>query len=261
MPQTTLLSSDRIYIEFWAAKSVNQSRKIRFWFDSSHPSHVHTTLPSVVGSGLVKVINGVYQSPATLLVNSDVASNAAIEQTKIAGLTDTTDKANSVFTTVQNTSGNWDSVYTSVKETSANWNSVYTSVLNTSANWDSTLTNVQSNSANWQTAYAYVSSNSVNLTATNIFVNNNLTVTNTVSAKYYQGTLLDWMTLVRGYKTTPTLLATIGTGEVYTYVFATTGADRTYYRYIATDGNEDSFYGNFTNPTLSNLIARKAIIL
>jgi hypothetical protein len=122
-------------------------------------------------------------------------------------------------------------------------------------------TTVQSNSANWQTAYAYVSANSVNLTATNVFVNNNLTVTNTVSAKYYQGTLLDWMTLVRGYKTTPTLLATIGTGEVYTYVFATTGVDKTYYRYIATDGSDDSFYGNFVNPTLSNLVARKAIIL
>jgi hypothetical protein len=128
-------------------------------------------------------------------------------------------------------------------------------------NWESNYTTTQSNSANWQTAYAYVSANSVNLTATNIFVNNNLTVTNTVSAKYYQGTLIDWMTLVRGYKTTPTLLATIGTGEVYTYVFATTGADKTYYRYIATDGSEDSFYGNFTNPTLSNLIARKAIII
>jgi hypothetical protein len=90
----------------------------------------------------------------------------------------------------------------------------------------------------------------------------NFTYVNNISAqgKLY-GTLLDWMTLVRGYKTTPTLLATIGTGEVYTYIFETTGADITYYRYIATDGSEDSFYGNFTNPTLSNLITRKAIIL
>jgi hypothetical protein len=122
-------------------------------------------------------------------------------------------------------------------------------------------TGVGSLTANWQTAYAYVSANSVNLTANNIFVNNNLTVVNTISAKYYQGTLLDWMTLVRGYKTVPTLLQTIAGGEVYTYVYATTGTDKTYYRYIATDGSEDSFYGNFTNPTLSNLIARKAIIL
>jgi len=107
MPQTTLLSSDRIYVEFWAAKSVNQSRKIRFWFDSSHPSHVHTTLPSVVGSGLVKVINGVYQSPASLLVNTDVADNAAIDQSKIDGLTDVANKANTTYTTVQSNSANW----------------------------------------------------------------------------------------------------------------------------------------------------------
>ena len=99
---------------------------------------------------------------------------------------------------------------------------------------------------------------------TSIFTNlsaTNITVTNTVSAKYYQGTLIDWMTLVRGTKTTPTLLATIGTGDVYTYVYSTSTTDKTYYRYIATDGSEDSFYGNFTNPTLSNLIATKKIIL
>ena len=107
-----------------------------------------------------------------------------------------------------------------------------------SSNILDTKTTTQSNSANWQTAYAYVSANSLN-----------------------QGTLIDWMTLVRGYKTTPTLLATIGTGDVYTYVYATTGTDKTYYRYIATDGSEDSFYGNFTNPTLSNLITTKKIIL
>ncbi len=115
-----------------------------------------------------------------------------------------------------------------------------------------TYTTVLSNSANWNSS---VSNVFTSLTATNI------TVTNTVSAKFYEGTILDWMTLVRGTKTTPTLLATIGTGEVYTYVFATTGTDKTYYRYIATNGSEDSFYGNFTNPTLSNLIATKKIIL
>ena len=150
---------------------------------------------------------------------------------------------------------------TEVRSLTSNWESTYSTLSSLSSNWDSTYTTTQTNSANWQTAYAYVSANSVNLTATNVFVTNDLTVTDTVSAKYYQGTLIDWMTLVRGTKTTPTLLATIGTGDVYTYVYTTATTDKTYYRYIATDGSEDSFYGNFTNPTLSNLIATKKIIL
>lgn len=168
---------------------------------------------------------------------------------------------NGIDTEVRGLSSNWQSTYTNVYSNSAKWDSVYTNVNQTSSNWSSSYTNVQTNSANWNTAYAYVSSNSVNLTATNIIVTNDLTVSDTVSAKFYQGTLLDWMTLVRGTKTTPTLLTTIATGDVYTYVYSTTGTDKTYYRYIATDGSEDSFYGNFTNPTLSNLIATKKIIL
>ena len=47
--------------------------------------------------------------------------------------------------------------------------------------------------------------NPTDLSAVNIYVGNDLTVVDTVSAKYYQGTILDWMTLVRGYKTIPTL--------------------------------------------------------
>lgn len=109
---------------------------------------------------------------------------------------------------------------------------------------------VKNNSANWQSAYAYVSAASINLT-----------VAGTVSAKYFKGTLVDWMTLVKGYKIPPTLLTTLGTGEVFTYVYATSGSDITYYRYVASNGSEDSFYGNFINSTLSNLIATRAIIL
>ena len=162
---------------------------------------------------------------------------------------------------VRSLTGYWDSTHTTTQTNSGNWSSVYSSVNPISANWNSVYSSVASTSANWDSAYSYVAANSVNLTATNIFVTNDLTVTDTVSAKYYQGTLIDWMTLVRGTKTTPTLLATIGTGDVYTYVYSTATTDKTYYRYIATDGSEDSFYGNFTNPTLSNLIATKKIIL
>jgi hypothetical protein len=65
----------------------------------------------VGGSGLLKVINGVYQSPASLLVNTDVAANAEIDQSKINGLTDVANKANSVHTTVQSASANWQTTF------------------------------------------------------------------------------------------------------------------------------------------------------
>jgi len=84
MPQTTILDTDRIYIEFWAQKNVNQSRQVSFHFGTNTPSHVHTTIPSVSGTGLVKVVNGVYQTPATSLVNADVDATAAIEVSKLS---------------------------------------------------------------------------------------------------------------------------------------------------------------------------------
>lgn len=85
VPQTTTLLTDRIYIELRAKASAN-NHTVTFKFGGNTPAHVHTTLPSVGGSGLVKVINGVMQSPASLLVDSDVAANAAIAQSKIDGL-------------------------------------------------------------------------------------------------------------------------------------------------------------------------------
>ena len=86
MPQTTILETDRIYIELWAKKNVSPTRQIRFYFDSLHPSHCHTTFPSVAGNGVVKVINGVMQSPASPIVDTDVSAAANIAQSKIANL-------------------------------------------------------------------------------------------------------------------------------------------------------------------------------
>jgi hypothetical protein len=85
MPQTTILATDRIYIELWAQKNVSGTRTISFYFDSLHPSHCHTTLPSVTGDGVVKVINGVFQSPASTIVDADVSATAGIQVSKLAG--------------------------------------------------------------------------------------------------------------------------------------------------------------------------------
>jgi hypothetical protein len=84
MPQTTILATDRIYVELWAQKNVTGTRTVSFYFDSLHPSHCHTTLPSVSGSGVVKVVNGVFQSPASTIVNADVSASAAIEVSKLS---------------------------------------------------------------------------------------------------------------------------------------------------------------------------------
>ncbi len=82
LPQTTLTSTDRLYIQI-LAKALGTNKTVTLYFGGNTPSHVHTTIPSVGGSGLVKVINGVMQNPAALLVDADVSASAAIAGSKI----------------------------------------------------------------------------------------------------------------------------------------------------------------------------------
>jgi hypothetical protein len=82
LPQTTILSSDRLYIEI-LAKALGNNKDLTLYFGGNTPSHVHTTVPSVGGSGLVKVINGIMQSRASLITNSDISGSAAIDASKI----------------------------------------------------------------------------------------------------------------------------------------------------------------------------------
>jgi hypothetical protein len=64
----------------------------------------------------------------------------------------------------------------------------------------------------------------------------------------------DWMDLVRGYTTRPTLFATTATGKVYEYVYSTS----TFYRFIATDKSLDAFYAE---SALTTELSRKNIIV
>jgi len=82
LPQTSILSTDRLYI-LVLAKGLGNNKDITLYFGGNTPSHVHTTIPSVGGSGLVKVINGIMQSCASQLVDSDVSNSADICGTKI----------------------------------------------------------------------------------------------------------------------------------------------------------------------------------
>jgi hypothetical protein len=82
LPQTTISSTDRLYIRI-LAKALAGNKKITFYFGGNTPSHVHTTIPSVGGSGLIKLINGIMQSSASALVDADVSASAAIAGSKI----------------------------------------------------------------------------------------------------------------------------------------------------------------------------------
>ena len=86
VPQITILSTDRIVVYLYG-RSHQNNKHITFHFGGSYPSHVHTTLPSVTGTGFVKVIDGVYQSPATALASGDIPNNAANTTGSAATLT------------------------------------------------------------------------------------------------------------------------------------------------------------------------------
>lgn len=86
VPQTTVLATDRLYIELLGKATAN-NRTVTLSFGNTTPTHVHTTLPSVSGTGLAKVLNSIFQTPASLLVNADVDAAAGIAQSKIANLT------------------------------------------------------------------------------------------------------------------------------------------------------------------------------
>ena len=87
IPQTTIALTDRIFIVFQALNPA-ANHTVTLQFGGTTPSHAHTTLPSIGKTGVPKVINGVMQPDASLLKNEDIASDAAIEQSKISGLLD-----------------------------------------------------------------------------------------------------------------------------------------------------------------------------
>jgi hypothetical protein len=87
VPKTAMLVTDRIYVTLEAYATGN-GHSVTGEFGNNTPSHVHTSLGLVAGTGLWKNVAGVLQSPASLLVDADVAADAAVAQSKIAGLTD-----------------------------------------------------------------------------------------------------------------------------------------------------------------------------
>ena len=83
VPQTTVQLTTRIYVAIEVQASAN-NHTATLQFGDGTPSHVHTSLPLVGGSGLWRSISGVLQPNGTQISDADVASDAAIASTKLA---------------------------------------------------------------------------------------------------------------------------------------------------------------------------------
>lgn len=83
--QTTVALTDRIYIAI-EAFATGSNHTVTAQFGDGTPSHVHTSLPLVGGTGLWKNVSGVLQSPASLLVDADVDAAAGIAYSKLSGV-------------------------------------------------------------------------------------------------------------------------------------------------------------------------------
>ncbi len=84
VPTTDVALTDRVEIIFEGRRFVSPSQTITLHFGTDSITHAHTTINAPGGTGLVKVVDGFLQSPASLLVNADVDAAAAIAVSKLA---------------------------------------------------------------------------------------------------------------------------------------------------------------------------------
>ena len=89
VPLTDVALTDRIEIILEGRRFTSNAQTITTHFGTDSITHTHTTINAPGGTGLLKVVDGFLQSPATLLVNADVDAAAAIAVAKLAAGTDT----------------------------------------------------------------------------------------------------------------------------------------------------------------------------
>jgi hypothetical protein len=85
VPSTVLSATERIAIKVEVTRTTANAHAVTGYFEGVYYTHMHTTLGAPGSTGLVKVVNGIIQAPATLLVNADVSDTAAILVSKISG--------------------------------------------------------------------------------------------------------------------------------------------------------------------------------
>jgi hypothetical protein len=84
VPATDVALTDRVEIIFEGRRFVSPAQTITLHFGTGTITHAHTTINAPGGTGLVKVVDGFLQSPASLLVNADVDAAAAIAVSKLS---------------------------------------------------------------------------------------------------------------------------------------------------------------------------------
>ena len=114
--------------------------------------------------GEVDFYTDIFNRPTTL-AGFRITDAATIDQGERAdsvhtSVLNTSANWNSTHASVFTTSGFWDQTYTRVDTYGSDWDSTHASVLAASSNWDSTHTSVNSNSASWDTTYTSVNSTS-----------------------------------------------------------------------------------------------------
>lgn len=84
--QTTLTVSDRLIVALEISSvDATTGRTVTGYFNGSNTSHVHTAIGAPGGTGIVKVVAGVVQAPATLIFNADIDAAADIVVSKLDG--------------------------------------------------------------------------------------------------------------------------------------------------------------------------------
>lgn len=164
------------------------------------------------------------------------------------------EKGLSVYTTISGNSGNY-----------VTYDHVYSNYLNlTGGTVDGNVAILSSFEVGTGTTTLFVSGSRIGVNTES--PTSELTVLGSISAsnKIY-GTIIDWMTLTRGYKIEPTLLGTTvegsDSGDVYEYTYESFPSDVIYYRFISDNGTRDEYYESYSLGSLSNLLTRKQIIL
>ncbi len=83
VPSADVGADERLYIRLEVIKTVADPRTVTVYFEGSYPSHVHTTFSAPGGSGLLRVLNGIVQDPASPLNDGDIG-DGTISVVKLA---------------------------------------------------------------------------------------------------------------------------------------------------------------------------------